>query len=170
MSAAVTQKGGRAWVYGDNVDTDMLAPGMYMKKSIEEIATHCLEALDPGFAKGVRPGDVLVGGENFGMGSSREQAAQALVQLGVAAVIAKSFSGLYLRNALNLGLMALECSQCGRIGKGELLVVDPEKGHINNLTTGERYACEPIPPHLVAMIRDGGLVPHLEKKLKGGKT
>lgn len=169
MSAAAAQKGGRAWVYGDNVDTDMLAPGTYMKKPIEEIATHCLEALDPGFAKGVRPGDVLVGGENFGMGSSREQAAQAPVQLGVAAVIAKSFSGLYLRNALNLGLMALECAQCGRIRKGELLVVDPEKGHINNLTTGERYACEPIPSHLVAMIRDGGLVPHLEKKLKGGK-
>ncbi len=170
MSAAPAQKGGRAWVYGDNVDTDMLAPGMYMKKPIEEIATHCLEALDPNFAKNVQPGDILVGGENFGMGSSREQAAQALVQLGVAAVIAKSFSGLYLRNALNLGLMALECGETGRIHAGERLTVDPEKGRIDNLTTGERYTCAPIPPHLVAMIRDGGLVPHLEKKLKGQKT
>lgn len=167
MNSAAPQKGGRAWVYGDNVDTDMLAPGIYMKKSIEEIATHCLEALDPNFAKGVQRGDVLVAGENFGMGSSREQAAQALVQLGIAAVIAKSFSGLYLRNALNLGLLALECADSGRIRPGERLTVDPEKGRIDNLTTGERYVCEPIPPHLIQMIRDGGLVPHLEKKLKG---
>jgi 3-isopropylmalate/(R)-2-methylmalate dehydratase small subunit len=165
MSAA--QKGGRAWVYGDNVDTDMLAPGTYMKKPIEEIATHCLEALDPEFARNVQPGDVLVAGHNFGMGSSREQAAQALVQLGVAAVVAKSFAGLYLRNALNLGLMALECDQVDRIHNGERIVVDPEKGRIDNLTTGERYTCEPIPPHLIQMIRDGGLVSHLEKKLKG---
>jgi 3-isopropylmalate/(R)-2-methylmalate dehydratase small subunit len=169
MSTDVAQKGGRAWVYGDNVDTDMLAPGTYMKKPIEEIATHCLEALDPSFAKGVQRGDVLVAGHNFGMGSSREQAAQALVQLGIAAVIAKSFAGLYLRNAVNLGLMALECPQAERIRSGERLIVDPEKGRIDNLTTGERYACEPIPPHLIEMIRDGGLVPHLEKKLKSQK-
>jgi 3-isopropylmalate/(R)-2-methylmalate dehydratase small subunit len=169
MSTTVTQKGGRAWVYGDNVDTDMLAPGTYMKKPIEEIATHCLEALDPNFAKNVQQGDVLVAGDNFGMGSSREQAAQALVQLGVTAVIAKSFAGLYFRNAVNLGLMVLECGQVDRIHSGERLVVDPEKGRIDNLTTGERFTCEPIPPHLVEMIRDGGLVPHLEKKLKSKK-
>ncbi|MGH8680446.1 MAG: 3-isopropylmalate dehydratase, partial [Burkholderiales bacterium] len=86
---------GRAWVLGDNVDTDALAPGKYMKFGIEEIAKHCLEAVDPGFAAGVRPGDVVVGGRNFGAGSSREQAPQALKHLGVAALVAESFAGLF---------------------------------------------------------------------------
>ncbi len=161
-----TTDGGRAFVFGDNVDTDTLAPGLYMKRPIEEMASHCLEALDPTFAKTVRPGDIVVGGENFGMGSSREQAAMALRHLGVAAVVAKSFAGLFFRNALNLGLVALVCPAADRIRPGDRLSVDAEAGRITNLTTGETYACEPIPPHLVEMIRDGGLLPHLKKKLK----
>src|SRR5690606_32860613 len=111
------------------------------------------------FAKTVRPGDIVVGGENFGMGSSREQAAMALRHLGVAAVVAKSFAGLFFRNALNLGLVALVCPAADRIRPGDRLSVDAEAGRITNLTTGETYACEPIPPHLVEMIRDGGLLP-----------
>jgi 3-isopropylmalate/(R)-2-methylmalate dehydratase small subunit len=157
---------GRAFVFGDNVDTDTLAPGLYMKKPIEEMARHTLEALDPTFATSVRAGDIVVGGENFGMGSSREQAVMTLRQLGVAAVIAKSFAGLFFRNALNLGLPALACADAGKIRAGDRLAIAPEQGRIENLTTGESYACEPIPPHLVEMIRDGGLLPHLEKKLK----
>lgn len=156
---------GRAWVFGDNLDTDALAPGAYMKFGIEEIARHCLELVEPRFAAEVRPGDILVGGRNFGAGSSREQAAQALRHLGVAAVIAPSFGGLFYRNALNLGLPALVCADAGKIRAGDSVRADPEAGRIENLTTGETLACEPIPAHLMQMIRDGGLLPHLEKRL-----
>lgn len=160
------QNAGRAFVFGDNVDTDTLAPGLYMKKPIEEMARHTLEAHDPSFATSVRAGDIVVGGDNFGMGSSREQAIMTLRQLGVAAVIARSFAGLFFRNALNLGLPALVCADAGKIRAGDRLAIAPEEGRIENLTSAERYACEPIPPHLVEMIRDGGLLPHLEKTLK----
>jgi 3-isopropylmalate/(R)-2-methylmalate dehydratase small subunit len=160
------QNAGRAFVFGDNVDTDSLAPGLYMKKPVEEMARHTLEALDPSFATAVSAGDIVVGGDNFGMGSSREQAVMTLRQLGVAAVIAKSFAGLFFRNALNLGLPALACAETDKIRAGDRLAIAPEDGRIENLTRGETYACEPIPPHLVEMIRDGGLLPHLEKKLK----
>lgn len=157
---------GRAWVFGDDVDTDAIAPGRYMKFAIEEIARHCLESVDPAFASGVRPGDVVVGGRNFGMGSSREQAPQALKALGVSAVVAQSFAGLFYRNALNLGLAAVACADAGRIRAGDRVSVDPENGRIRNETTGETLACEPIPPHLMAMVRDGGLLAHLEKRMK----
>jgi 3-isopropylmalate/(R)-2-methylmalate dehydratase small subunit len=155
----------RAWVFGDNIDTDVLAPGQYMKSGIEELARHCLESVDPAFAGGVLPGDVVVGRRNFGTGSSREQAPQALKQLGVAALVAESFAGLFYRNALNLGLAAVVCADAQRIRAGDRVRVDPEAGRIENLSTGEALACEPIPDHLMQMLRDGGLVPHLEKRL-----
>ncbi len=157
---------GRAWVFGDNIDTDVLAPGQYMKSGIEELARHCLESVEPGFASSVRPGDVVVGRRNFGTGSSREQAPEALRHLGVAALVAESFSGLFYRNAINLGLPAVVCADAGRIRPGDRLRVDPEAGRIDNLTTGETLACEPIPGHLMQMVRDGGLVPHLQKRLQ----
>jgi 3-isopropylmalate/(R)-2-methylmalate dehydratase small subunit len=156
----------RAWVFGDDINTDALAPGRYMKSAIQEIAKHCLEAIDPSFASSVKPGDIVVGGRNFGTGSSREQAAEALKQLGVAALVAESFAGLFYRNALNLGLPALACSDAKRIRSGDKLRVDVEAGRIENLTTGQTFACEPIPPHLVQMVRDGGLLAHLEKRLR----
>lgn len=159
---------GRAFVFGDNVDTDVLAPGLYMKKPIEELAKHCLEALDPAFATTVRPGDIVVGGENFGLGSSREQAAQALHHLGVTIILAKSFAGLFFRNCINLGVAPIECADTGRIGSGDRLVVDPISGRIDNQTRKETYSGVPIPPHLVEMVRDGGLIPHLEKRLRAG--
>ena len=98
---------GTVWKFGDNVDTDVLAPGAFMKGPVEELARHCLESVDPQFAAGVQPGDYVVAGRNFGVGSSREQAAQVLKLLGVAAVIAPSFAGIFYRNACNLGLAAL---------------------------------------------------------------
>lgn len=156
---------GRAWVFGDNLDTDVLAPGQYMKLGIEEIAQHCLEMVDPAFASSVRAGDVVAGGRNFGMGSSREQAPAALKHLGVAAVIAQSFAGLFYRNSLNVGLVALVCPQADRIRAGDSVRVDAEAGRIENTTSGEVLACESIPPHLMAMVRDGGLLAHLEKRL-----
>ncbi len=158
---------GRAWVFGADVDTDQLAPGAYMAKPLAELAKHCLEAVDPGFAPGVRPGDVVVAGANFGMGSSREQAAEALRHLGVAAVLAPSFAGIFHRNALNLGLLALVCPEAGRIAAGDRVSVDGIAGRVVNETTGAEIACEPLPAFLMEMVAAGGLIPHLEAKLKG---
>ncbi len=155
----------KAWVLGDNVDTDVIAPGRYMKFGIEEIARHCLESVEPRFAGEVKAGDIVVGGRNFGVGSSREQAPEALKHLGVSALIAESFAGLFYRNAINLGLPAVVCAQAKRINAGDELAVDLERGRIENRTTGETLACEAIPPFLLAIIRDGGLLPHLEKKI-----
>jgi 3-isopropylmalate/(R)-2-methylmalate dehydratase small subunit len=161
--SAPSQNSGRAWVFGDNIDTDQLAPGTYMKRPIEEMALHCLEVADPQFAGSVRPGDIVVGGRNFGMGSSREQAPQALRHLGVSAVLAPSFGGIFYRNALNLGLLALVCPEAGKIAAGDRLALEPENGKVHNLTRNEVYACEPIPAHLTEMVRAGGLVPYLAR-------
>jgi 3-isopropylmalate/(R)-2-methylmalate dehydratase small subunit len=158
--------GGRAWVFGDDVDTDALAPGAYMKGSIRELAAHCLESLDPAFARAARPGDVVVAGRNFGMGSSREQAPQALRHLGVAAVVARSFAGIFYRNALNLGLPALVSGDVAEIRAGDRVELDPETGVMRNLDTGAALKAEPLPAFLVEMLRDGGLVPHLEKRFR----
>ena len=162
---APSQHGGRAWVFGDDLNTEALAPGRYMKFSIEEIAKHCLESVDPLFAAQVHAGDVVVGGKNFGAGSSREQAAAVLVHLGIAAVLAPSFAGLFYRNAFNLGLPLLVCSEAGSVLPGDFLEVDLEGGRIANLTQRRSLDCEPVPAHLMALIRDGGLLGHLKKRL-----
>jgi 3-isopropylmalate/(R)-2-methylmalate dehydratase small subunit len=155
----------KAWVFGDNLDTDVIAPGRYMKFGIEEIAKHCLESVSPEFASKVKAGDALIAGRNLGVGSSREQAPEALKHLGVALLVAESFAGLFYRNAINLGLPAVACPEAKKIRPGDELDVDLERGRIENRTTGETLACEPIPPFLMAIIHDGGLLPHLEKKL-----
>jgi len=161
---------GRAFVFGDDIDTDVLAPGRYMKGPIEELAQHCLEAVDPDFAKTVRAGDVVVAGRNFGMGSSREQAAQALKVLGVAAVVAKSFGGIFYRNALNLGLPVLVCAQTDSIKAGDRLRIDLAGGTVTNESSGQTLPSEKLPQFLLDMLADGGLVPHLEKKFARQKT
>jgi 3-isopropylmalate/(R)-2-methylmalate dehydratase small subunit len=160
----------RAWVFGDDIDTDVLAPGRYMKSDIPEIAQHCLEAVLPTFASSVRKGDVIVAGRNFGTGSSREQAPAALKYLGIAALLAESFAGLFYRNSLNLGLPALVCPQAKRIRRADELKIDFDESKVINLTTGETLAFEPIPAHLMEMVRDGGLLAHLEKRLKCRST
>ena len=154
----------KAWVFGDNVDTDVIAPGRYMKHGIGEIARHCMEAMDPAFAATVGKGDVVVAGRNFGAGSSREQAPEALKHLGVAALVAESFAGLFYRNAINLGLPAVVCGEAKRIRTGDDVAVDFEAGHIQNRTTGETLPAEPIPAFLMQIVRDGGLLAHLEKR------
>jgi 3-isopropylmalate/(R)-2-methylmalate dehydratase small subunit len=161
---------GCAFVFGDNITTDALAPGAYMKAPIQELAAHCLESIDARFASDVARGDVVVGGENFGMGSSREQAVMALNALGVGYVVAKSFAGLFFRNCINLGVAPLTCAEAGRIAAGDRLQCDAIAGTIRNLTNGETYACEPIPPHLLAMLADGGLLAHLKRRLGAGTS
>lgn len=154
-----------AWVYGDDINTDLLAPAAHLKGSMEELAGHCLEDLDGDFATSVREGDVFVAGNNLGIGSSREQAPQALQMLGIRAVLAKSFGRIFYRNALNLGIPTLVCSEVDRIRKGDRLRVDAAAGVVHNLTTGETLKCESLPDHLLEMVGDGGLIPHLKKKL-----
>ena len=160
---------GRAWTFGDDIDTDVLAPGLYMKGSITELARHCLETVDPRFAKDARPGDIVVAGRNFGMGSSREQAVMALRELGIAAVLAKSFAGIFYRNAINLGLLALVCPDAGRIAPGASLAIDTARGVAIDTKSGASIAFEPLPPHLMAIVADGGLLPHLEQRLRSAR-
>jgi 3-isopropylmalate/(R)-2-methylmalate dehydratase small subunit len=155
--------GGRAWVLGDNIDTDVLAPGAFMKIPLEEIARHCLAAVEAAFASNVRPGDILVAGRNFGIGSSREQAAEALKFLGVAAVLARSYGGIFRRNALNLGVPALVIGDAP-VQPGDRIAVDPRAGIVHNLSTSTIFGCEPLPDFLVALLEDGGLMSHLQKR------
>jgi 3-isopropylmalate/(R)-2-methylmalate dehydratase small subunit len=159
------QDGGRAWFFGDEVDTDVLAPGIYMKGSMEEMARHCLETVDPAFAPGVKTGDVVIAGANFGIGSSREQAAQALTILGIKAVVAKSYGGIFYRNALNFGLLAVVSDAEIKAAPEDRVVVDGRAGKITNETTGEAWDCDPVPSHLLEMIDAGGLVPWLEQRM-----
>jgi 3-isopropylmalate/(R)-2-methylmalate dehydratase small subunit len=158
----------KVWRFGADVDTDQLAPGAYMKLGIEGIAPHCLEAVRPEFAGAVRPGDVIVAGPNFGIGSSREQAAAALVQLGVRAVIAPSFSGLFFRNAFNLGLLLLTCREAGELREGEQAALDLQRMEVVT-ADGRRLACDPIPEFLLDMVQAGGLMNQLRRKLQTRK-
>ena len=155
---------GKAFVFGDRIDTDVLAPGPYMREPMSVLASHCLEAVDPDFASEVRRGDIVVGGESFGIGSSREQAVQALAELGVGAIVAKSFARIFYRNALNLGLPALVCADL-EAARGDELEVRPAEGRILNHSSGRQFACEPIPPQLMEIVAGGGLMPWLERKL-----
>ena len=159
---------GRAWVFGDNIDTDAIISGVHMKFAPEEIAKYCFEVVDPNFAKNVAEGDIVVGGANFGMGSSREQAPQCLKILGVGAVLATSFARIFYRNALNLGLPAFVLTQAREVNAGDTLTIDPVAGTVVNETQDRRYDCDPIPEHLMTMIEDGGLMAHLKKKIDAG--
>jgi 3-isopropylmalate/(R)-2-methylmalate dehydratase small subunit len=151
------------WPLGDDVDTDALAPGAYMQLGIDGIAPHCLENLVPAFAREVRPGDVIVAGRNFGIGSSREQAAAVLVHLGVAAVIAPSFGGLFFRNAFNLGLLLLTCPDAASLqGQPQLAI---ERSPLRLVLPDRALACEPVPDFLLAMAQVGGLLPQLRQRL-----
>lgn len=163
--SATSAANARVWRLGEDVDTDALAPGHAMKHGIEVIAKHCLESLRPDFASGVQPGDVLVAGANFGIGSSREQAAAVLVQLGVAAVIAPSFSGLYFRNAFNVGLLLLTCAEAGQIGESERIAFDARAARIVR-AGGQALVTEPIPGFLLDMVEAGGLMAQLQQRFK----
>jgi 3-isopropylmalate/(R)-2-methylmalate dehydratase small subunit len=153
----------RVWKFGADIDTDALAPGHAMKYGVEQIAAHCLASLRPEFALQVQAGDVIVAGSNFGIGSSREQAAAVLVQLGLAAVIAPSFGGLYFRNAFNVGLLLLVCPQAESLLDGDRISFDARAGTVHG-AQGESLACEPIPGFLLEMVEAGGLFPMLKRR------
>jgi 3-isopropylmalate/(R)-2-methylmalate dehydratase small subunit len=162
---SLTATGG-AWVYGDKVDTDLLAPGAYMKGGIAALAAHCLEAIDPHFAGQVAPGDIVVGGNGFGVGSSREQAAEALLHLKVGAVVAKSFARIFFRNAINLGLPLIVCDWGEGIAKGDRVRADAATGLVENLTTGQAFQGEALPDFLLDMIAAGGLMGQLHAEMR----
>ena len=163
----------RVWRFGSDIDTDVLAPGIYMKRPLEELATHCLEAVRPEFAAQVRPGDVLVAGPNFGIGSSREQAAGVLSHLGLAAVIAPSYSGLFFRNAYNLGLLLLTCPEAEQLQEGQRIGLQPPQGdqpYRVHTDDGRSLACAPVPSFLLDMVRAGGLLPALTEQFRKARS
>ena len=157
----------RVWKFGPDIDTDALAPGAYMKLGIEGIAPHCLEAVRPEFATQVQPGAVIAAGPNFGIGSSREQAVAALVHLGVKAVIAPSFSGLFFRNAFNLGLLLLTTADAEQLAEAEQVELDLQTLTLRR-PTGQQLVCQPIPGFLLDMVAAGGLMNQL--RLRQGRT
>lgn len=155
----------RIWKFGDQIDTDVLAPGRYMKGTIDELAAHCLEAVRPEFAAQVRPGDLVVGGVGFGIGSSREQAAQALKHLGVGAVIATGAARIFYRNAINLGLPVLVTADADKLTDGAMVQFDLAPGSVKDADGKMLAQCEPLPDFLLEIVRDGGLIPNLKKRL-----
>lgn len=150
---------GKAWVFGDDVDTDQIIPARYLTTpDLRLLAPHCLEDLDPGFAGSVRPGDLVVAGRNFGCGSSREHAPGVLKSLGVAAVVAESFARIFYRNGFNLGLPLVECPQVSKtVERGDLLRLDLGSGLLTNLRNGENYSFKPLPEFMMGLVEAGGL-------------
>ena len=155
---------GRIFLFGDDIDTDQLAPGQYMRGGIDALAAHCLEATRPEFSRTVQPGDIVVAGRNFGAGSSREQAAEALHHLKVTGVVALSFAGIFYRNAVNLGLPVLIAPSLEGVADGDTATLDPEGGVLRLLDKATDIPLEPMPENLRVLIEDGGLVPHLKKR------
>ena len=157
---------GKVWRYGDDVNTDVLFPGRYTYQIMppEEMAKHALEDLDPAFAAGVRPGDLVVAGKNFGCGSSREQAAACLRAAGVQAVVARSFARIYFRNAINLGLAVLQCDEAvDALTTGDTAEVDFARGEIRSSKGTFRFL--PLPEAVIGIIEAGGLLAYTQKKL-----
>ncbi len=157
---------GRVWKYGDNVNTDVIYAGKYTYQQLEpaEMAKKSLEDLDPSFAKNVHPGDVIVAGKNFGCGSSREQAAACLRYAGVQAVVAKSFSRIYFRNAINLGLAVLQSPDAPDVlQSGDEIEIDFAGGRI--LSAGRVFTFFPLPESVMGIVRAGGLLEWTKKKL-----
>lgn len=162
---------GKVWKYGDDINTDVIYPGKYVYTITDawEMAKHALEDLDPSFADNVKNGDIIVAGVNFGCGSSREQAATCIKYAGVSAVVAKSFSRIFFRNAINQGLLAIECAEAvEKISNGEELTIDLEEGKLH--CDAGSFIFLTLPQSVLEILSDGGLVPHLKKLGKKRKA
>ena len=155
---------GRVWKFGDDISTDHIAPGRYfhLRTNLPELAKHVLEDADPEFPKKVKPGDIIVAGNNFGLGSSREHAPRIIKLAGVSCVIAKSFARIFYRNAFNIGLPLLT-ADTDKIDEGDELEIDLEKGIIKDITKGITLESTPIPPFMMRLLEDGGIVEHIKK-------
>ncbi len=158
---------GKVWKYGDNVDTDVIIPARYLVTSDPQaLAAHCMEDIDETFAKQVQAGDIIVGGRNFGCGSSREHAPISIKAAGVSCVVAESFARIFFRNAINIGLPILESAEAAREAqKGDVLRVDLLAGTITNLRNGKTYQAAPYPPFVLEIIKAGGLVAYARRQI-----
>lgn len=152
--------------YGDNVDTDVIIPARYLNiADKKELATHCMEDIDTNFVKVVKGGDVMVGGYNFGCGSSREHAPMVIKESGISCVIAKTFARIFYRNAINIGLAILECPEASeKIDSGDEIAIDFDTGVITNLTKGETYQANPFPDFIKKIIQAGGLMADIKNR------
>ena len=152
--------------YGDNVDTDVIIPARYLNiADKKELATHCMEDIDTNFVKVVKGGDVMVGGYNFGCGSSREHAPMVIKESGISCVIAKTFARIFYRNAINIGLAILECPEASeKIDSGDEVAIDFDTGVITNLTKGATYQANPFPDFIKKIIQAGGLMADIKNR------
>ena len=162
---------GKVFKYGDNVDTDVIIPARYLNApSPEELAKHCMEDIDASFATTVKPGDIMVGGANFGCGSSREHAPISIRACGVRCVIAASFARIFYRNAINIGFPILECPEAAAaIGNGDTVSVDFATGKIVDETTGETFQAVALPPFIEKIVEHNGLLPYLKARMDAQK-
>jgi len=156
---------GKVIKYGDNIDTDVIIPARYLNAySPEELAAHCMEDIDKDFVNRVNAGDIMVGGANFGCGSSREHAPIAIKASGISCVIAESFARIFFRNAINIGLPILECPEASKdIDEGNEVAIDFDTGVITNVTKGKTYQAAAFPPFMQELINAGGLVKYIQK-------
>ncbi len=155
----MSQTDATVWKFGDNIDTDLIIAARYLNTSDpKELATHVMEDADPEFINKLTPGDVIVAGENFGCGSSREHAPIALKEAGVSAVVAKSFARIFYRNAFNMGLPIYELKESGEIKELDKITIDPKSGEIKNITQDKIYKFTPIPPFMQELVECGGLI------------
>jgi 3-isopropylmalate/(R)-2-methylmalate dehydratase small subunit len=163
----VKQKG-KVWIFGDDINTDLIIPGKYLELvDPEEMAEHAMEGIDPDFPEKIQEGDIIVGGTNFGCGSSREHAPLALKYAGIGAVIAESFARIYYRNSINIGLPALECPGITEaVEEGDVVEVDVTGGTVKNTRTSDELNFTPLPDFMVEVLNDGGLVPYLKKNME----
>jgi len=159
---------GKVWKFGDNIDTDAIIPARYLTTSDpQELAAHCMEDADPDFIKKMKAGDIILGGENFGCGSSREHAPIAIKAAGVSCVIAKSFARIFYRNSFNMGLPIFESGELAdTIKEGEEITVDSANGTITSAGSNKTFTIRPIPPFMEKLIADGGLMKHIAGKRK----
>jgi 3-isopropylmalate/(R)-2-methylmalate dehydratase small subunit len=158
---------GKVWKFGDDIDTDAIIPARYLNTSDpEELARHCMEDADPEFSSKAKPGDIIVGGKNFGSGSSREHAPLAIKAAGISCVIAASFARIFYRNAFNIGLPIFESPEAAnKIQQGDEVAVDVGRGIIKNISRGEEYQATPIPSFMQEIISAGGLINYVKKTL-----
>ncbi|MDP2844626.1 MAG: 3-isopropylmalate dehydratase small subunit [Candidatus Methanoperedens sp.] len=155
------------WKFGDDIDTDAIIPGKFLTiNKPEELAKHAFEGVRPEFASGVKEGDIIVAGFNFGCGSSREHAPLALRGAKVKCIIAKSFARIFFRNSINIGLPLLECPDTDKIEEGDRIEVDFESGLITNTTKGETYQATPLPDFLRGIVDAGGLIGYAQKMVQ----
>lgn len=154
------------WKFGDNIDTDVIIAARYLNTSEPALlAKHVMEDADPSFSSKVSKGDIIVAGENFGCGSSREHAPIAIKAAGVDIVIAKSFARIFYRNAFNTGLLILECKDTDKIDEGDKLEVSLDNGSIKNLSKNEEYKFEAMPEFMQELVKAGGLINYAKKSL-----